>query len=326
MQLRPQIRLHEAIKYLEAQIYALGIALGNVHGSDAMESYLKWIDRAARELPDRFANGDLVEMLHTPHYWHIRNPNNELNFQKADLIAHELRIHMARLEKTRDHLRLFEPMTRRYGEPVVLDTNVLVNFDPLSDRISYDRWLEITGHRNRIPFSVVIPALVIDEMDRFSHTGDRTLNVKARKALSGLDRFIGALEERKAVPVWPDQGWMTAEILPDAPGHRRQVDDDMELLDRAQFLYQITNKPVALVTADRGMRIRGMVHQILTVGSGVNVVAMPEDLRVQDQPQLQRRRQPDKAQRYQEASTGSQPTVESSIPPDPTGELPSTGQ
>jgi hypothetical protein len=251
-------------------------------------------------------------MLHTPHYWHIRNPNNEL--QKADLVAHELRIHKERLQETLDHLQLFEPMARgSLRMPVVLDTNVLVNFDPLSDRITYERWLEITGHRWPAEFQVVIPILVIDEIDRFAHTGDRKLNLKARKALSGLDRFVGALQHRRALPVRDDAGWMTVEVLPDAPGHLRQADNDIELLDRAQFLHQITDLWVTLVTADRGMRIRGMVRQILPAGSRVNVVAMPEDLRVQDQPQPQN----SKAQRHEEASTDSQPSAALSVPSDP---------
>lgn len=284
MRLRRQFGLHQAIEYLEAQIRDLDTALYNVYGADATRNYVAWIDRAGRELYDRFEDGDLVEMLHTPHYWHIRSFNNEVS--KPDLIAHELRAHKARLEEALDHLRLFEPMMKyRHGEPLVLDTNVLVNFYPLSDRIDYDRWLEITGHRRGAQLWVVIPHIVIDEIDGLSHTGDRKLNFKARKAMRALDPFVDALLPSSPLFVRPAEGWMTVEILPDAPAHRRQVDNDMELLDRAQFLYQITGRPVTLVTADRGMRIRGMVRQILPAASAVKVISMPEDLRVQDKPQ-----------------------------------------
>jgi hypothetical protein len=309
MQLRPQVRLQEAIEYLKKQIQEVDTAFRNAHGHDPVGLYLVWINQASRELPDRFADRTLVEMLHTPHYWYIRNPNTERN--KADLVAQELRIHKERFQETLDHLQLFEPMARHVQIPVVLDTNVLVNFDPLSDRISYERWLEITGQRWPAEFQVVIPVLVIDEIDGFAHTGDRKLNVKARKALSSLDRFVGALQHRGALPVRDDAGWMTVEVLPDAPGHLRQADADIELLDRAQFLHQITDLRVTLITADRGMRVRGMVRQILPAGSGVNVVAMPEELRVQDEPQPQ----PSKAGGTR-GSTGSQPSAAASPSPD----------
>jgi PIN domain len=315
MRLRGHFGLKEAIEYLEAQIRDLVTASYNVWGPDAIMNYFGWIDRASRELRDRFADDDLVEMLYTPHYWHIRDSNNEISPQKAHLIDHELRVHKARLEEALDHLRLFEPMMRyRHGSPVVLDTNVLVNFDPLSDRISYDRWLEITGIRRGAQLWVVIPHIVIDEIDWLSHSGDRKLNVKARKAMRALDPFVDELLPSSPPSVRPDEGWMTVEILPDAPGHRRQADNDMELLDRAQFIYQINGlRAVTLVTADRGMRIRGMVRQVLPAASAVNVVPMPEDLRVQDQPQ----RPPSKGQRQEKASTSSQPSTTPSVPPDP---------
>jgi hypothetical protein len=292
MRLRPRISLHEATVYLKDQLQQVAIALQKVHGPGALDHYLDWVDRLSRELPDRFGDHGLVEMLHTPHYWYIRNFRDShglpaeyrLDTPTAYLIVHELTAHAERLQETLDHLQLVEHIASRFGQPVVLDTNVFINFDPLSEHIPYERWLAITGCRPPAEFHVVIPALVIDEIDRLAHTGDRKLNIKARTALGTLDPFVDVLRYRGRLPVRDDARWMTVEILPDAPSHRRQADNDVELLDRAQFLSQITNQPVMVVTADRGMRIRGMVGQILPAGSGVNVVTMPEDLRVNEQP------------------------------------------
>jgi hypothetical protein len=102
-------------------------------------------------------------------------------------------------------------------------------FDPLSDRITYERWLKITGHQWPAEFQVVIPILVSD-----------------------------------------DAGWMTVEVLPDTPGHLRQADADIELLDRAQFLYQITDLWVTLVTADQ--------RKVLTPNDFVDLVEVEQRL------------------------------------------------
>jgi hypothetical protein len=75
---------------------------------------------------------------------------------------------------------------------------------------------------------------------------------------------------------------MTVDILPDAPAHRRQADNDTELLDRTEFVTQVTGKFVTLVTADRGMRVRGKLCKLLRADSLVRVMAMPEELRVLD--------------------------------------------
>ncbi len=80
----------------------------------------------------------------------------------------------------------------------------------------------------------------------------------------------------------PGASWMTLEILPDPPRHRRQADEDTEILDRAEFLAQVTGMAVICVTADAGMRVRGRVRELLAVRSNVRMVAMPPDLRLAD--------------------------------------------
>jgi len=75
---------------------------------------------------------------------------------------------------------------------------------------------------------------------------------------------------------------MTLEILPDPPRHRRQADEDTEILDRAEFLAQVTGMAVICVTADAGMRVRGRVRELLAVRFNVRMVAMPPDLRLAD--------------------------------------------
>jgi hypothetical protein len=281
MRLRPQIGLAEAISYLQMQVQELRLDLQNAHNDGARRRYLDWIDKAGRELRDRFADPNLVDGLHSRQYWSIRDQPSPLDTPTRDLVEHELRRHLERLQEALDHLRLFEPMTGIYGAPLVLDTSVFVDFDPLADRIDRERWGKITGV-TRMDLRLVVPVLVLDELDSLAHTGDRKKNAKARAALNVLDPFVDALRDQRPVEVRPDTSWMTVEILPDAPGNRRQADPDMELIDRAQFLSQVVDHSVVFVTDDRGMRVRGTVRQLLPAGSKVRMVAMPSDLRIPD--------------------------------------------
>jgi hypothetical protein len=56
----------------------------------------------------------------------------------------------------------------------------------------------------------------------------------------------------------------------------------MELLERAQFLCQVTGSRVTVVTSDQGMEVRGGAMGLLEPRSKVQIVAMPESYRLPD--------------------------------------------
>ena len=51
-------------------------------------------------------------------------------------------------------------------------------------------------------------------------------------------------------------------MLRDDPGHRRRGNNDTELLDRAEFLAQVIERQVTIVTSDYGMRVRGKAREL----------------------------------------------------------------
>jgi len=291
MRLRPDSSLTDVTRLLGSRIRTLSMELANVHNAGALNRYLDQVNQTERLLRDLFADTDLVDALHSERYWHIRGwvaQDYTAYLQEvhriADLMENELRVQTERLQTALDHLRLFLPLADRLGCPLILDTNVLIHFDPLREQIDQARWYDITQAPGGAGFRLIIPVLVLDELDRHAHSGNRRLSRRARAVLGDLDRFTDAILANTALEIRPDASWMTVEILPDAPNHRRQADNDTELLDRAEFLYQVTGQQVTFVTADRGMRVRGKVRDLLPPRSGVRMVAMPEELRVADEP------------------------------------------
>jgi len=102
-----------------------------------------------------------------------------------------------------------------------------------------------------------------------------------------LEVFLDDPLPGKPREIRPGVSWMTLEILPDPQRHRRHADEDTEILDRAEFLTQVTGSTVTCVTADTGMRVRGRVRELLAARSNVRMVAMPPDLRVPLRDELQ---------------------------------------
>jgi hypothetical protein len=300
MQLRSNTRLAEAIRSLEGLVREVDTDLMNVHNTGSPERYFHWVDRTERLLRNLFVDADLVDALHSERHWHIRrywenqptaytSTVDEAKWQLSDSwaiyqIEAELRVQLERLKLALAHLELFSPLSQSDGWPLVLDTNVLVHFDPFREEITRAKWQKIAQLPESPEVRLIVPALVLDELDQLAHSGDRKLNRRARTGQANLDPFVDHLLSDRPQPIRPGASWMTVEILPDAPSHRRQADNDTELLDRAEFLHQVTNWRVTFVTADRGMRVRGKVRQVLPAPSKVKMVAMPEELRLPEDP------------------------------------------
>ena len=305
MRLRPEIRLTDTINRLDKLVERFDGDLSNVHNSGSDERYFKLVDEAEQALRNVFADGELADALHSERYWHIRRywenrptayigASDEQKWMQRDsqsisLIKSELRRQLERLQAALAHLKLFMPLVYPSPSLLVLDTNVFVHFDPFRYEIDQAKWCEIVQMPKRAEFRLIVPVVVLDELDRRAHSGDRNVNRRARAALSHLDPFVDDLLTYEPKAIRPGAGWMTVEILPDAPSHQRQADADTELLDRAEFLYQITGQRVRLVTADRGMRVRGTMLDKLRARGVVRMVAMPEALRVQEETAQSRR-------------------------------------
>jgi predicted ribonuclease YlaK len=95
---------------------------------------------------------------------------------------------MTRMLAALENLKLFLPLAADLSRWfLVLDTNVFVHFDPFRNEIDHDKWCEILEVPHDTNLQLVVPVLVLDELDEHTHSRDRKLSTRARAAQRHLD-------------------------------------------------------------------------------------------------------------------------------------------
>ncbi len=225
-------------------------------GRDGRGKYLDWVERCEGQLRNVFDDPRPAEGLLTERYWRVA----ELAVvdRQAQIIGSEIRVQVARLSGLAAELEGYRALRERPGEPCVLDTSVLLNYQVI-DKV---RWREVVGAD---PARLVIPQAVLDELDDKRYLGRADVKDRARSAVRPLDELQGQFESRGFAAL---SDGTTVEYLKDG-GEPRHANPDEQILDRAAFLAQVTGRTVGVITGDRGMRVRA------TGRDGLRAILMP---------------------------------------------------
>ena len=105
---------------------------------------------------------------------------------------------------------------------------------------------------------LIIPLVVIDELDNKKYARREESQQRARELLTLIDRYESVAPDACAKL----QEGVTFEILPDEPGHYRTASTDQEILEWCEFLRQMVGRPVTLVTGASGVRINARARDI----------------------------------------------------------------
>lgn len=124
------------------------------------------------------------------------------------------------------------------GVPVVLDTSVLMEAGPLG---AVDWQLSP-------PVRLIVPILVIEELDELLHDRDADRRKRARDARRLLLTVHPAGNATAPAPL-PDAAGLTLELLVDTDAHHRLENNDAEILDPALAVHGITGR-ARLATCD----------------------------------------------------------------------------
>lgn len=219
--------------------------------------YLAWVNRAEAELRNVFIDPTTWLPLHGEAYWRIRELH-EGSARAIELINDEAGRQAERIEAyARQCKRLDVQLTAAPGVLTVLDTNVLLHFEPPAEV----NWLEVVG---ALQVRLVLPLRVIEELDEKKYTGRSDLADRARRLLSQLRSQLAAAA---GGPTAIRDG-VTIEIPVDDEPRRRTLDADQEVLDVCRQL-RSGGQRVVLVTDDTGMTCRAWAQ-------ATEVVSMPE--------------------------------------------------
>jgi predicted ribonuclease YlaK len=157
-----------------------------------------------------------------------------------------------RIGETATQLQALTRLALRPGRIYVVDTNALLHYTRF-DRLPWAERLQ------SVPVRLVIPIVVVDELDGKKYARREEFQQRARELLTLIDRYVTASPPDGCTTL---ADHVTVEVLPDEPGHFRLSTNDQEILERCEFLHQVTGHPATLVTGDSGMRIQAQSRAI----------------------------------------------------------------
>jgi hypothetical protein len=217
------------------------------------ELYLDWANKAVSALWNLVSPADLSRLVMTPAFWHIQSAAAPLANGTTLTIDNEILARKTELEQL--HNDLAGQVTFWTGVPIAVpDSTMFCRHDRLED------WdlAPLLGITNDRPTHIVIPMVVIDELDRLKESGNQHTRWRARYSLAVLDRVL------------PDPTQFG--ILRDAgfePGRVRLPGDDDEIIDQAHAVNCLSDRPITILTYDTGQSTRARAR-------GLNCRKLPD--------------------------------------------------
>jgi rRNA-processing protein FCF1 len=265
MRLRHGVTVELAIKILQERISdSQQASASNAAGAEVKrQAYLNWINTTQVSLRMVFSDTEAEDTLLARAYWHICQMSSQSDERLLNrLIGEELvfqvghpGIHgdpVGRLGAVMTRLRSWTGPGARRGHICVLDTNALLHYTRF-DQLPWPARL------TRESVRLVIPLVVVDELDAKKYARREEFQQRARELLTLIDSYVTTSPPAGYAAI---SAGVTVEVLPDEPGHNRTVTADQEILERCEFMQQVTGQPVALITGDSGMRINAQARGI----------------------------------------------------------------
>jgi PIN domain len=253
----PQLRADASGERAAEALRGVGIEASNIAGVAAgrsaeqvLTSYLNWIDSAERQLGNVLEPDVVADLLYTQRFWLLRSASDQLPrlialvLAEADNRSRVLEAAGAALR--REHNR----WTSSPAMLVVPDTNMFLQADAPFEAIDWPTAVESRGN-----VRLVLPLIIVHELDRLKRHGNNTTVRLARAALRWLAENLPPGPEGRSAKLsagWPET---TVEVyVQDGP--TRPGDPDGLIIRFAQQLGRISAMQTKLVTRDLGMRLR----------------------------------------------------------------------
>ncbi len=230
---------------------------------EVVNRYDQWTLQATKELLEVFADRSIASRLRGERYASIVFGDHppERRAQLLNLEFNELRLYLM-MDLGNELHRMKTAYAHHQGKTVVLDTNDLLHYS------RYDKipWARLYGEGA----VVVIPHVVVDEIDKKSYATSDTVRRRARGVFALLEQTLTEQREDGA-----RAGGVRIEVLLDEPQHVRLPNNDDEIVARACELQQsIAPVQVTVLTADNGMRARALAW-------GLDAGKLPEKYRIE---------------------------------------------
>lgn len=154
------------------------------------------------------------------------------------------------------------------GTCLVPDTSFFIEHDKKIEEVDFHELTQSSG-----PVRLLIPMVVIDELDRLKRGAKSTVRWRAGYSVAVIDRVIadpplpGILRAREQMP---PRGEVTLQAVLDPHGHRRMPINDDEIVDRCLACRPYAQS-LTLLTYDTGQSTRARA-------AGLKVTKLSHDL------------------------------------------------
>jgi hypothetical protein len=230
---------------------------GNARGGDMYQGYVSWTELAERMLANEFEADVVTDLVHTLRYWTLRTVPPDTHRLPA-LVDAELEGRERVLRRAQAELRA--EMRRWRSEPatlVVVDTNIFLEPDRPVESID---WLRVVDSRPGV--WLVVPLIVVHELDRLKRQGNSTTAKLARQAIRWLATTLPTNPDWRSHRLSGEahRGVTVEIVVQDGPA--RPDDADGVIIDFARQLGTISGMATRLVTRDFGMQIRAQARGV----------------------------------------------------------------
>jgi hypothetical protein len=257
-----RLRNPGAIDQAVETIRTLQIHLGNsrsLHdGEERKDAFLNWCEDQARpHLESVFDPAEelLGELESAYHRLALAPPMSVRRLN--GMLNREYTIWDQRLRRVEEDLQTQKMLAGRPGQPVVLDTSVL-----MEGELTFG-WHALNPSLASGPIRLIVPILVIEELDDLLHDRNGDRRQKARAATRELWQLHGAKPTDPA-PL-PGQADVTIEVLLDGDWHQRRPNNDAEVIDQALQVHELTGKATLLVSCDYRQLYRAAAVRLTAV-------------------------------------------------------------
>lgn len=230
-------------------------------------AYLEWSSDAVRMLGNQITSADLERLVLTRRHKLLLSgvgnmAGTEIEVQRVvnGLVSLELD---QRIDAFDQAIKELEGQVQRWpmlGDLVVADTSFYIEHPEKLEDADFDPLVKDLGDN----IHIVVPIVVVDELDELKRSKDRAVRWRAGYTLAVLDRVfartIGPARLRAQtlsalgsnLPI----SQITMELLFDPPAHVRLPINDDEIIDRALAVESLASRKITLLTYDTGQSTR----------------------------------------------------------------------
>ena len=224
------------------------------------EIYFYWTNYANIRLENLLHRRDIDRLISTPRHWAMAGMGPHMSGNVSELVRIEISQRISDFEKLiRSLEEKLSYWNYKQGQLVIPDTNIYLHSVLLFDEMDWSKILQ--ARLNDI--HLVIPLLIIDELDNQKRSNAKTDNEKfavrtrARMTLKKISEIffkptlVHTLHFNDS-----NSGKVFVSLFMDNLAHERLIDNDSEIIDRACSLRDLTNREVTIVTFDVSMSLR----------------------------------------------------------------------